>query len=91
MAEQVGYKVIGTFTGLKGQCNHGHKVGDTVKLSAHDTSGMCGFFYYAIYPYIMMLQFGGRWPDSWGGDTLEFDCPDKYNCLSIRLQPEKAA
>ncbi len=40
MAEQVGYKVIGTFTGLKGQCNHGHKVGDTVEVSAHSSNGL---------------------------------------------------
>lgn len=89
MAEQVGYKVIGTFTGLKGQCGQGHKVGQTIELSAHQSNGLCGLLYNAVYPYIMMLQFGGQWPDSWGGDTLAFDCPDRYNCLTIRLQPDK--
>jgi len=88
MAQQVGRKVIGTIIGLKGHCAMGHKVGDRFELSAYTPNGLCGFFYYALYPYIMMLQFGGKWPDEWGGETLEFDCPDKYNCLSIRLSPE---
>jgi uncharacterized repeat protein (TIGR04076 family) len=88
MVEQVGYKVIGTITGLKGTCAMGHKVGDRFELSGYTSAGLCGFFYYAIYPYIMMLQFGGKWPDEWGGDVLEFDCPDRYNALTIKLTKE---
>ena len=87
MAE-VGKKVIGEVFGLKGHCNMGHKVGDRFELSAYNNGGLCGFFYYALYPYIMMLQFGGKWPDSWGGEVLEFDCPDRYNLLSVRIHPE---
>lgn len=86
MPEQ--YKVKGTMVGLKGSCHAGHKVGDVFELSPWVSAGLCGFFYYTIYPYIMMLHFGGKWPDSWGGDVLEFDCPDKYNALSIRLTRE---
>ena len=88
MADQLGHKVTGTFIGLKGDCGHGHKAGDTIELSVHNTSGLCGMFYHAIFPYVNMLQFGGKWPDSWGGSTVELDCPDKWNCLSLRLQPE---
>lgn len=91
MAEQLGFRVIGTFIGLKGHCHAGHKVGDQIALSAHNANGLCGFFYYTLYPYIMMLQFGGKWPDSWGGDVLEFDCPDRHNALTIRLTREQPA
>jgi len=93
MAEQVGYKVGGTIKKVRGECEFGHKVGDRIELSGSSAGGLCGFFYHDIYPYIypyiIMLQFGGKFPDEWGGEVLEFDCMDVANAVRIELRREK--
>jgi uncharacterized repeat protein (TIGR04076 family) len=94
MAEQrerpsVGRRVVGTIKAVKGNCSWGHKAGDTFEISAHDTAGVCGFFYHDIFPYIMMLQFGGGFPETWGGpDKVELECMDRFNAVKIELRRE---
>ncbi len=39
MAERLGYRVIGTVKSVKGTCSWGHKVGDKIELSGHNTGG----------------------------------------------------
>jgi len=88
MAEQLGHKIIGTIKSVKGQCSAGHKVGDRIELSGHDTGGLCGFFYHDIFPTIIMLQFGGQYP--WGDpDKVELECMDRHNAVTIELQRER--
>jgi len=90
MAEEVGYRVVGTVTSVKGNCSWGHKVGDKIELGSHNTGGLCGFLYHDIFPYIVMLQFGGSFPAEWGDpDTVTLDCMDKYNLVTIELHREK--
>ena len=89
MARQIGYRVIGTIKGVKGECSWGHKVGDRIELSCYSASGLCGFLYHSIFPSIIMLQFGGKFPEEWGSDVLEFDCMDVVNAVRIELRPEK--
>lgn len=90
MAPQIGYKVAGVITGLKGECGWGHKVGDTFDLSAYNNDGLCGFFYHDIFPYIVMLQFGGGFPAEWGNpDVVELECMDRTNALRIELRRVK--
>jgi len=86
--KQVGYKVIGTIKKLKGRCNAGHKVGDKIELSSYISGGLCGFLYHDVYPYVIMLQFGGKFPDEWGGEVQEFSCLDKTNEVTIELRRE---
>jgi len=94
MAEQrerprVGRRVVGTIKAVKGNCSWGHKVGDTFEISAHDTAGVCGFFYHDIFPYVIMLQFGGGFPETWGGpDKVELECMDRWNAVKIELRRE---
>ena len=59
MAEQIGYRLIGTIKSVKGTCVAGHKVGDKLEISGHSSGGLCGFFYHDILPVVTMLQFGG--------------------------------
>lgn len=87
MAEQIGYRVVGTIKGVKGFCGAGHKVGDKLELSGHSSGGLCGFFYHALFPQIIMLQFGGGFPPEWGDpDVIEMDCMDKFNLVTIELR-----
>jgi uncharacterized repeat protein (TIGR04076 family) len=87
MAEQIGYKLLGTIKAVKGTCSAGHKVGDQLELSGHSSGGLCGFFYHAIFPYVVMLQFGGGFPPEWGDpDVVELDCMDKWNLVTMELR-----
>jgi uncharacterized repeat protein (TIGR04076 family) len=82
----VGHRVIATIKSVKGTCNWKHKAGDSFEISAHDTAGLCGFFYHDIFPYILMLQFGGGF-EEWGQpDSLEAECGDRLNAVTIELK-----
>jgi uncharacterized repeat protein (TIGR04076 family) len=88
MAFHVGHRVVGTIKGVKGVCHAGHKVGDKIELSGYDSGGLCGFFYHAIFPFIIMLQFGGHFPKEWASelDVVELECIDRANVVRIELQ-----
>lgn len=89
--QQVGYRVIGTIKEVKGNCSAGHKVGDQLELSGHKTAGLCGFFYHDIYPYLIMLQFGGSFPKEWGDpEVVNLECMDRYNAVKIELRRIRA-
>ena len=84
---KIGYKIVGTIKEVKGVCTAGHKKGDKIEISGYDSGGLCGFFYHDIFPYIIMLQFGGGFPAEWGGepDVIELGCLDKINAVKIEL------
>lgn len=82
-----GYRVVGTIKEVKGVCSAGHKVGDKIELSGHSSGGLCGFFYHDIFPYIIMLQFGGGFHVEGGNpDMVEMECLDKVNAVKIELK-----
>ncbi|MHA2429988.1 MAG: TIGR04076 family protein [Promethearchaeota archaeon] len=86
---KIGYKIIGTIKSVKGTCSAGHKVGDQIEVSGYGSNPqLCGFFYHDIFPYIIMLQFGGGFPSDWGGvpDVVELTCIDKVNMVTIELK-----
>jgi len=85
--KRIGYRVVGTIKDVKGYCSAGHKVGQQIELDGHRTGGMCGFFYHDIFPYLIMLQFGGGFPVEWGGpDVVELECMDRTNAVTIELR-----
>lgn len=85
---KIGYKVIGTIIGVKGNCNAGHRLGDTFEISCHNPSGLCGFFYHDIFPTLATFQFGGNMP-WWEGDVIEVQCPDAENLVTMKLERSK--
>lgn len=86
MVKQVGHRIIGIVKSVRGECACGHKEGDRFELSNYSSGDLCGAFYHDIYPYIIMLQFGGQFPASWGGDILRFCCLDKKKAVTIELR-----
>ncbi len=85
MTVEKGHRLLATVMSIKGKCNAGHNVGDTIGVSARSSGGLCGYLYHSAFPYILMLQFGGTFP--WGErDVIELDCPDKGNVVCIRLR-----
>jgi uncharacterized repeat protein (TIGR04076 family) len=84
---RIGYRVIGTIKNVKGFCSAGHKAGDQIELSGHQTGGLCGFLYHDAFPYIIMLQFGGGLPAGWGDtEVVELECMDKANAVKMELR-----
>ena len=85
--QRIGFRVVGTVKSVKGHCNAGHAAGQRIELSGHNTGGMCGFFYHDLFPYILMLQFGGGFPAEWGDpDVIELECMDRANAVTIELR-----
>ncbi len=84
----VGYKITATVTGVKGNCSAGHEVGETFEISCHNGTGLCGWFYHDIFPNLQTFQFGGKLP-WWQGDTIQVQCPDTYNLVTLKLEREE--
>ena len=66
----IGFRVVGTITGVKGKCNAAHQVGENFEISCHNPGGLCGFFYHDLFPNLMTFQFGGNSP---GGKAIPFN------------------
>lgn len=81
----LGYRVVATVTGVKRDCNAGHKVGESFEISCHNPAGLCGFFYHNIFPSLQTFQFGGSMP-WWPGDRIQLQCPDSYNLVTLDLE-----
>ena len=85
---KIGYKMVGKIIDAKGKCNAGHKVGETFEISCHNPAGLCGFFYYKIFPNLSTFQFGGAMP-WWEGDTIHLQCPDSNNLVTMKVTRSK--
>ena len=84
----MGYKVVATVTGIKGKCNVDRRVGENFEISIHNAGGLCGSFYHNIFPSLQTFQFGGSMP-WWQGDTIQLQCPDTHNLVTIKLERSK--
>lgn len=84
----VGYKITATIVGANGTCHAGHHEGETFEISCHNSGGLCGFFYHNIFPTLSTFQFGGSCP-WWQGDTVEVQCPDLQNLVTLKLDRSK--
>jgi len=85
---ELGYKIIATIIGSEGTCSAGHEVGETFAISCHSPDGLCGWFYHDIFPSLQTFQFGGKLP-WWEGDTIQVQCPDKFNLVTMKLERTK--
>jgi len=82
------HKITGTIFGVNGTCHAGHHKGKTFEISCHNPRGLCGFFYHNIFPTLSTFQFGGSYP-WWQGDTIELQCPDLQNLVTLKLDGSK--
>lgn len=81
----IGHRIMATVMDLEGACSAGHRAGDTFEISCHNPAGLCGFFYHDLFPTLSTFQFGGSYP-WWKGDTIEVQCPDPHNRVTLRLE-----
>ena len=84
----IGYKVVATVISVKGDCSAGHEAGGSFEISCHNPGGLCGFFYHDIFPTLSTFQFGGNLP-WWEGDTIEIQCSDSHNLVTLKLERSK--
>jgi len=85
MSNDKKYKLIATVIDAKGQCDAGHKLGDTFELSIMKTSGLCGGFYHDMFPAISTYEFGGTYP--WHEEGIFYaGCPDIKNQITLKVE-----
>jgi uncharacterized repeat protein (TIGR04076 family) len=65
-----------TIKKVNGECPYGHRQGDTHRVTAMNTDGLCGSLYHTLYPAVMSLQYHGNAP--WENDKNRFQalCPE---------------
>jgi uncharacterized repeat protein (TIGR04076 family) len=80
----MGSKIKATVTGVQGVCTAGHQAGENFEVSCYDSGGLCGFFYHHLFSDLETFQFGGNLP-WWEGDTIETQCPDPVNLVTLKL------
>ncbi len=88
MEQETEVKFIATVTGAKGTCHAHHTLGQQFELNCYDSGGLCGFFYHDLFPYLNVMQFGGKYP-WWEKDGIEVECPDRYNAISLKIEKKR--
>ena len=88
MDNKKNFKIMATVTDIKGNCNAGHKKGDTFEISCYKSVGLCGFFYHNIFTTLSTYEYGGKYP-WWRSEIPELKCPDPYNQISLKIEKVK--
>ncbi len=84
MADEI--KLMASIVSQKGTCVVGHKVGDEFDVSGPTPSGMCPFAFYAMFPFLVTLQYGGSFPWEENPDKSSVACPDAANPVVFELR-----
>jgi uncharacterized repeat protein (TIGR04076 family) len=89
--ERKQYDVTIKLISQKKPCYSGHKIGDEWKWQDHTPGGMCWAAYNSIFPFAMVLKFGGSFPWQQNSDVVTASCPDGevVNVFEIRRVPKK--
>lgn len=70
-----------------GTCAWGHKVGDEWIVDGTTPAGVCLPAFYALFPNLRVLTFGGTLPHSEDNpDVNQVTCPDTRNPVVFELR-----
>jgi len=69
----------------RGVCAAGHKEGDEWIVGSKTPSGICNAAYISIYPYVRVLQRGGKNKHHLGPEITRVACPDAWNPIVFEL------
>lgn len=86
MAEAEFYELIAKVISQEGHCALNHKVGDEFRISEKTPAGMCPWAFYALFPFISVLQFGGSFYWENDRDKTTVACPDPANPVVFELR-----
>jgi len=84
MADEI--EMVARVISQQGTCGAGHKVGDEYDVSGPTPSGMCPFAFYAIFPFLVALQYGGSFPWEKDPGKSTVACPDADNPVVFELR-----
>lgn len=84
-----GCKLVGKIVRVEGECSAEHHVGEEFDLTIYSEEmrkslrapNICCYFYDALFPYLVTLQFGGTFPWQEDKDTFFFGCPDRQKVV----------
>lgn len=86
MAEMETCEVIVRVISQKGTCAANHKVGDEFPIGDKAPCDMCSWAFYALFPFAVVLQFGGSFPWEGDPDKTTVACPDPVNPVVFELK-----
>ena len=89
MAEN--YNITFKLIGNQKPCNVGHQVGEEWIWEDKTPHNMCFAAYNALYPFALVIKYGGNFPWQEDPNVIEQACPDAdvVNRFEIRRTPEK--
>jgi len=74
----------------EGVCSMKQQVGDTYNYP-EDRGKMCPSSFYVLYPWIMVMQSGGRFTEEGdGSDFMTSGCPDYRHQVVYRISRSEA-
>ncbi|MFC1944361.1 TIGR04076 family protein [Chloroflexota bacterium] len=80
------YRVTARVVRQEGTCSAGHAIGDEFDIGDETPAGMCSWAFSALFPFAMVLRFGGSFPWENDPDVATVACPDPGNPLSFELR-----
>lgn len=86
MSNEGFYEVRARVISQMGHCAAGHRVGDEFIIGETSPNGMCCWAFYAIFPFVSVLQLGGRFPWEAKADETTVACPDPANPVIFELK-----
>jgi len=70
----------------KGTCEAQHKVGDEFVIDEGVPPNLCSWAFYAMFPCVQVLRFGGSFPWEKDPNKTSVACPDPDNPVVFELR-----
>jgi len=80
------YEIAAKVVSQKGTCAAEHKVGEEWVIGGKTPQGICIGAFDSLYPYVLVLRFGGTFPWETDPDVTTVVCPDPENPVVFELR-----
>lgn len=80
-----------TITGVNGECPFGHRPGETFRVTAMNSDGLCGSLFKAVHASLVTLHYGGSllWEEDPDCFTAVCPGPARVEVQSKRVEQER--
>lgn len=83
------YDIVVTVISQKGKCTHGHKVGDSWRISGTTPADLCLSAMDTMMTNVRTMQFGGVFPWESDPERCTVACADSQNPVVFELRRVK--